>query len=109
MLDSLIIDQVLEDGGWAQRLRDQGSARWKLESQILAEKLQKSEAELRKVEAERQKSEAERRKVEAERAAERRKVEAERRKVEAEREAEREKVLFLEQALREQTAQHRAE
>jgi chemotaxis protein histidine kinase CheA len=127
MINSPIIERVLEESGWAQRVRDREKAFWEQEKvrveqekarveqewerdrQIWADKLreveadrQKSEADRQKVEADRQKSEAERQKVEAEREAERQKSEAEKAEL-------REKVLFLEQSLKEQAAQHRAE
>jgi hypothetical protein len=96
MMNSPIIERVLEESGWAQKVRDRENARWdqkweqekalwdqewEQDRQIWAEKL-------REVEAERQKSEVERQKVEAEL---------------------REKVLLLEQSLKEQAAQHSAE
>jgi hypothetical protein len=110
MMNSPIIEKVLEESGWAQRLRDQGKARseqekvrleqeWEQDRQIWADKLQKVEAE----------REAERQKIEAEREAERQKVEADQQRSEAEKAELREKVLFLEQSLKEQAAQHRAE
>jgi hypothetical protein len=56
MINSPIIEQVLEESGWAQRVRDQEKARleqaWDRDRQIWAAERQKLEADRQKVEAE---------------------------------------------------------
>jgi hypothetical protein len=92
MINSPIIERVLEESGWAQRVRDQEKARSDQEKARLEQEWERD----------RQIWAAERQRLEADREAERQKVEAEKAELQ-------EKVLFLEQSLKEQAAQHRAE
>jgi hypothetical protein len=103
MINSPIIEQVLEESGWAQRVRDQERARLDQErARVEQEKARVEQA----WERDRQIWADKLREVEAEREADRQKAEADRKKVEAEL---REKVLALEQSLKEQSAPHSAE
>jgi regulator of protease activity HflC (stomatin/prohibitin superfamily) len=99
MMNSPIIERVLEESGWAQKvraqereLRERENERWERDRQIWAEKLREAEAER---EADRQKAEAER--------------EADRQRAEAEKAELQEKVRLLEQSLKQQAAQNHAE
>jgi hypothetical protein len=56
MINSPIIEQVLEESGWAQKVRDREKAHleqeWERDRQIWADKLREVEADRQKVEAE---------------------------------------------------------
>jgi hypothetical protein len=117
MINSPIIERVLEESGWAQRVRDREKVFWEQEKARVEQEWERDRqiwvAERQRLEAERvadrQRLETDRQKLEADREAERQRLEADRQKSEAEKAELREKVLFLEQSLKEQAAQYRAE
>jgi hypothetical protein len=85
MINSPIIERVLEESGWAQRVRDQEKARSDQEKAHLEQEWERD----------RQIWMAERQRLEAEREAEKAEL--------------REKILFLEQSLKKQATQNRTE
>jgi hypothetical protein len=84
MMNSPIIERVLEESGWAQKVRDRENERWERDRQIWAEKLRQVEADRQKAEADQQKAEVEKAELQ-------------------------EKVRLLEQSLKEQSARNHAE